>query len=58
VNKVVQKQVLAGRVGTCGREEAVRKGCRGEYGGTVRHSCVKMEEMRPAETIPGMRGEG
>jgi hypothetical protein len=30
----------------------------GEYGGNIMYSCMKMEKMRPVETIPGTGGEG
>jgi hypothetical protein len=32
------------------------KGVGGEYGANSVYTCMKMEKMRPAETIPGMRG--
>jgi hypothetical protein len=28
----------------------------GEYGANTVHTCMKMEKMRPVETIPGMGG--
>jgi hypothetical protein len=31
--------------------EDVRKGCRSEYGRNIMYSCMKMEKIRPIETI-------
>jgi hypothetical protein len=28
----------------------------GKYGRNIMYSCLKMEKMRPVETVPGMEG--
>jgi hypothetical protein len=41
----------------CGGGRNIRKEYEDEYGGNIIYSCMKVEKMRPVETIPGVGRE-